>query len=365
MTLYELIKLMRHYWKLIVGVTLSCAFAAALISLFVLPHKYEASATITASDPSGTVPTSSLLAVANNLVQSEIEPYLTKGAEMEVSAQVDTSLASLPITITAEGSNEEECVEFVNAIASEATTKAIAVFQAFEEANKEGRVDLSVLSDADDVAGVLSGSLLQDVIGTDRTFEFCSFWVTEATHGEESGPGMAVLTLLAFFGGLLASILVVIGVDLVKKPIIGRKDVEELTSLPVLNGPFGGEACLWANVTFAAEGSPRSLAVVPLSHAPAQLWAERFVKASASAASFVVLEAAGQGPCGASSERDGAVVTVCPPLSDDAAAVYCAHDAQCTVVLARLWRDSLGELDEVLRELALAQANVIGVVLVD
>lgn len=367
MTLFELLKLVKHYWKMITAASLSCAIAAALLSMLVVPARWEASATITASDPSGTVPTSSLVAVVNSLVQDEAAAYSSEDAPIQVTVKIDTALASQPITITAEGSDEGECVHLANSIATKATADASALFANLEKINQEGRADLKSLSDASDVAGVLSGSLLQEVIGTDRTFEYCSFLVNEAIYGKESGFGTAMLTLLGLAGGLLVSLLVVTGIDLVKRPVTGRGDIEEVTTLPVLSSSFSDsdDERLWTNISFVSDEPLQSLCLVPLASDSASSVANNLVAAAVASGTSASLFAVHDGFCTENLEGDGLTVALCPPISSDVAALYCAHKAQATVVVVRAWKDSLRDLVNALQELNGIKAQVLGIALID
>lgn len=127
MTLSDLRRLLLHYWKVVVTASVACATAAALLSMCISP-KYEASASIVASDLSGNVPASSMVAIVNELVQSRVAPYEMQGSDIKASTSIGAGATSQTITLSIEGPNESECVELANSIAADAVDDATAFF---------------------------------------------------------------------------------------------------------------------------------------------------------------------------------------------------------------------------------------------
>lgn len=366
LTLFDLLHLVRHYWKGIAVSAVACAVAALLAYAFFLPSEYRATAKLIVMDASGTIPASSLVALADNSIQELSEPYIHADSDYAAAIQFDASSTAPTFVVTIEGSDGDACVALANSIVENAAAQLQSTFEALDKANKEGLANLSVLNDAEDLAGVLSGSLIQDILGTDRTFEFCSVLVNEAVRADESGIGPAALALLAFAFGLFAAFLVVVGIDLVRRPIMGSEDVSEASGLKVLGGSVGGGSLeqLWANVCFSAGNDLRSLCLVPLSYSCDREWGEAFLRAARSidtTASLKIIDGSMR-DCGF--DGDGTDVVLCQPISQGVGASYCAREAQATVVVVRAWKDSLRELAVVLNDLKLAKANIIGVAFV-
>lgn len=211
-----------------------------------LPSRYEASASITVSDPSDNVSATNMLAVVNDLVQSSVAPYSVRDSEIEASVKIGTDISAQTLVLTIEAPDKDESLQLVNSIVTSVADEARATFDALQEANEEGLADLSALNTSEDVASVLSGSLLQNSLGSDLTFEFCSFMVNEAQDAEGVGAGKAMMALEGLVGGLFLVLLILVVMDVARAPIKSREEVEKLFGLPALNprasGDLGGTA---------------------------------------------------------------------------------------------------------------------------
>lgn len=367
MTLNDLGLMIRHYTKTIVFISIAFALLSSAAS-FVIPDKYEATASITASDPSGNVSPASMLAVVNDFVQADIAPYTVEDSKIEASAELGSGVSGQTVTITVMSSDKDECVALANSIAAAAAADSEGVFEALQEANEAGLADLSALNTSEDAASVLSGSLLQDSLGSDRTFEFCSFLVADAIEARNSKPGTITLAVMGLIGGFLLALLVVIVLDVVKSPIRSRKDAEATTGLPVFgfssSAIFGDQ--LWANIQFALNEVAGSVCLVPVSAPSSQICATELSEAIVRSDGSACIESVGEEVCRpVVSELGRTVVYQCEPLACGVGTIYCAHGASATIVCAKLWEDSRVALGETVRELALAGANVVGIALID
>ena len=304
---------------------------------------------MTVSDPSGNVSAVNLMAVANNYALEEISPYLSPDSDIDASVVIGTAAAAQTLSITIESTDADECLRIANEAASETVARAQAAFQALQEANEAGLADLSVLSSADDLSSILSGSLLQDALGTGRTFEFCTFLLNEAVEPERAGFGIGFLLAVGCVLGLLVAVAAVMILDVVKQPIRNRKDIEEVVELPILYVGAKGEsgARLWANLQFAGDAELASICLVPLS--------EGYVDECAASLRQAIDER--------SSAGGSPVVAACPPVVRGVEAVYCAHESSATVLCACRWTDSRKGFRETMDALKLAHADVAGVVL--
>lgn len=365
MTLLELCQLVRHYWKLSVCIPVACALAAALLSVC-LPPKYEASASITVNDPSNNVPVASMVAVVDDLMQSRIAPYSTRDSEIQASAKVGTTTASQTVTLTIEGPDEFESVEIANDIASSVAEDARKVFESLQEASDAELADLSALNTSDDVASVLSGTILQDTLGPDCTFEFCSFTVTDAVEAENANLGLLPMLLVGLVGGFLLALFVVVVINMTTAPIRGRGEIEAALDLPVLNSgaPSSSGDKLWANIQFAQSGPIDSICLVPLEGGSAAICASELQAAISRTGRTATVEDVEVFVSQTIKDHSDALsIFQCKSLDVSAEAVYCAHAATVTVICAREWDDTLVALEGAVKELTLAKANVLGVAL--
>ena len=334
MTLLDLCQLIRHYWKIVVVTPIAGALIAALLSVS-MPPEYEAVSSITMSDPSGNVTVANMLAVVNDLTQSRVAPYEIDGSDVKVSSEMGTGAAAQTLTFAVEGSDGAKCVELANSIASGVADDAKNVFEALQEANEAGLADLSALNTSEDVAAVLSGALLQDVLGSDRTFEFCSFAGNEATEAKDEGTGFSALVVVGFAGGLFLAVAIIVAIDMANRPIRSREELERALELPVLNDGGSADlgAKLWANIQFTAGDAIDSVCLVPLDGDSAKVCANALNSTILQLGKSVqVYEIGASDPSISSVESNELVIYDCASMSEGVGAAYCADVASATVV---------------------------------
>lgn len=357
--------LLRHFVRLIVACALIGALTALVLSVLVTPEKYEASATITMSDPSGNVSLDNMLAVTNSLAQSSVAPYAVKGSGVKASVSLEQGISSQMLKITVDAPSPDESIALANALVNDVSDGASEVFEALQTANEEGLADLDALTTSDDVASVLSGSLLQNILGSGRTFEFCSFLTNEASETKVVGPTSLSLTVLGLLCGAFFAIIGVVAYDFVKRPLREGGQVEEKYGFPVLNGGeyVGIGDRLWANVQFAFSPAAHidSICLVPISGNSAELCAAALTKtlrdAAVSTSCASVLANENSLPSGS---KQSVVLYVCEPCSKGVGASYGANASSVTVVCARMWKDSMADLDNTIRALSMAKAHIAG-----
>lgn len=363
MTLVDLCQLIRHYWKIAIVVPVACALAAVFFSMCVSP-KYEASASIVAGDPSGNVPIDNMLMVANDLAQSLIAAEATSGSDMRASVEVDSAARTL--TLTVEGPVGHDCVTFANALSSDIAIESKSVFERLQEAREADLADLGALNTSEDVAAVLSGSLLQNVLDSGHSFEFCSFTVFEAKKAESAGVGLPTLVLAGFAGGVFLVVIIVVVVSAVKRPIMSREEVEEASKLPVLNAEGASDlgSRLWANIQFNASGVVDSVCFVPLNGDSAKTCAEALGSSILRSGRTVSVRGVQEdGFVADDGDLSSCSIYHCAPLDEGVGGLYCAHSSSTTVICARRWDDSFESLENTMRNLSLAKANVAGIAL--
>lgn len=368
MTIRDLINLLKRHAKAVVATPIVAFLVVAILSATVFPPAYKATATITVSDPSGTVSTANLLSVVNTIAADEVAPYAVSESKIKVAAKnsVAPSGGAQTFEVTVKCSNKQECLELANELAQSVASKSAEVFQALQEEDEEGRADLGVLSNADDVAGVLSGSLLQDVLGSGRTFEFCSFTVNNAIEAQPAGAGPLLLGAAAAVLGWLAACAVIVFVDAVRKPIRGKDDVTYALGAPVLSEGEGRAAAeqLWANIQFRTSDAIESVCLLPVGDGGASWCACHLADAIESTGTHAHIRSVKADASEvASSDASSVTVFECESFGKGMGAVYCAREASATVVCAVSWKDSRPALRAVADELEIAGVSVAGVAL--
>lgn len=345
-------------------VSIAGALIAALLSA-AMSSRYEAASSITMSDPSGNVTVANMLAVVNNLAQSRVAPYEIDGSDINISSKMGTGAAAQTLTFTVEGPDGAECVELANSIASGVAADAENVFEALQEANEVGLADLSVLNTSEDVAAVLGGALLQDVLGSSRTFEFCSFTVNEAIEAKDEGAGLSTLVVAGFIGGLFLALAIIVVIDAAKRPIRSREELENTLELPILNDEVSDlGAKLWANIQFTAGDAIDSVCLVPLDGDSAKVCGDALDSTLLQLGKSVqIYEIGASDSAIADAEPNEFSIYSCASMSEGVGAAYCAHSALATVICARRWTDSLRSLEDTVRELSMAKANIVGIAL--
>ena len=367
MTFLDLARLIRHYWIAVVAASLVCALTAFGVSAVIVSPKYEATATLTSTDPSGNVTADVLMSTVTPLAQ-QIAAEAPESVTITVKGPKSGATAAelRVLTFSAEGGDADECVAAVNAAAQETADRVEAIFLELEENQSLKR------EGAREILGEIGGddpkteALLEAII-IDREYSHCAFIVDEATQAEKGGVSAPKLALIALLGGLVLSVVVIIVSDLVKRPIKTREEIEAYSGLPVLSWPAaaGEGQMLWANLSVKFDGGLSDIAMLPLSAGGSLGNADALCAAAkdcGSDASADPMENAGLAQI-ESEGADGLKVVACQPIECDASSVYCVRRADAVVLCVRLWKDGLDKLDDVLKELDAVDVRPVGVAL--
>lgn len=362
LSLQSLIRLLQHYSKAIIAIVAAFVVAGVVVSFTVMPPIYEAEATVTVSDPSGSVSTSNMLAIASSIANSEA--FEKEDAENDLEIIIEAGAPSAPqiLSIKVQSPSEEECIAMANTLANSVAEKTEVLLSDLQNLHESSLTDLRALNNAEDVASVLSGSLIQEMLGSGETFEFCSFLVNEANGAESAGLSLIAMIAASFFIGVLASIVMVAVIDGVRRPLRGKEDIVAISGLPIVEGAAGkdwGEG-VWVNMALSDLPSPlESVCIAPIGSNEASECVD------ALRSSF---EALANGDCATifrSScwcEKENPTVFSCNPLCESSMGVLKASDASATVVCVRLWRDSRKALKEALSQLRRARTTLVCIV---
>lgn len=367
MTFLDLMRLIKHFWVLIVVASLACAALAFGLSTLAIPSKYEATATLTSTDPSGNVTADVLMSTVTPIAQ-QVATETASGVSVTVEGPKSgaTAAEQRVLTFSAVGGNPDDCVGAVNAAAQETAARVAVIFLELEDNQSTKRESaLEILGDVgeDDPR---TEALLEAII-IDREYSHCNFIVSEAMEAERKGLSASKLALVAFFGGLVLCIAAIIVFDLIKRPIKTREDIEAYDDLPLLSWPLpaGEGEMLWVNLLAKTDELPCEVALVPLSEGGSLEIANALCTAARShgVKAELTTNEGETAPSVSATKPEGLRVIACRPINLDASTVYCIRDAEAVVVCARLWRDGLDSLDDVLRELETSGVRPVGIAL--
>lgn len=356
MTLLDVMKLVRHYARLCVAIVVVCTLLGAALGFsksYLGNEEYSAESVLTASEPTATVSASELMPI----VQATANNVIAANTQEGVSVSAEYDLVSRSITFTAVAASEMASIEAANSTAQQTAEETKALLATMAEQYRAQQADTSEPAPAD-------GGVTIKATGQDRAsaLESVSFTINDASQAAaNSGKStLAKFALVGLLGGLFLAICVVVVIDLVKTPIKGREDVEKAFEIPVLADEAAGNFAqrLWANIQFAADAEPRSVCLVPAGIASSQ----KVQQELQSAVSQKGLQLAAAGGQNADRSADVSILA-CAPLAQDMATAFAARESDATVVLATQWQDSLGQLQDTLRELGVANAKVVGVAL--
>ena len=310
MTFSDLLRLLRHYLKIAIAIPIACAVITVVVTLLA-PSTYEAKATlITDAD----------IALTGGFAQSEAELFSQNG--ITVTSKADTAYRT--ITIFAEGSDYNGCISAANSAINATADEIRKVNPAF------------------------------------------TITTNEATYAERISPGLLKLIAIALVLGVFLSICALIVIDAIKKPIKSENDIVTLFDLPIIGripNRDRGEKLL-ANIRFLSEEPLNTIAVIPAGLTGATLTCAELTSVFEHSGVAVSRTKGNPHAEGFKSAALPGILTIveCPSLSEGIGSVYIAKEADITILCVREWLDSRSSLSNMLVELHLAKANIIGVV---
>lgn len=367
MSLFDLGALMKRYRKMVAALSASCMLVGMGYATLCSETQYSAEATLTPVDPTGAVAPITMMATVTPLAEGII-------ADNESAAAVSISQATVPttgsqvLTFVAKGQDANECVTAVNDVANATAEAAAAVYGEISETREQDS-----LNEKNEKIEIIEQLETQDAIAraldtgfrVDRSYAYVSFEVTEAVAATAAPrTGVTKMALTGLLGGVLLSICVIALKNMVKRPIKSRRDVEDVTDVPVLS--FSHSACvddyLWANICFSFGDVPSSVALVPVAGAGSASEAEK-LRSAIRKTGLAASAATGLMAAGDAGEERHVQVIACEALESHVDTVRRAREAQAVVMLVRPWEVGVAELLGALRELEIARARVVGIAL--
>lgn len=310
MTLSDLAKLVRHYWRLVIAIPIVCTILA-IVAILLMPQTYTARATLL---------TNGDLALAGGYAQNQANKYSQNG--IEVSSSVQNSYKT--VLIEAEGKDYGGCIAAANA---------------------------AVRATADDCRAANSQA---------------SVSTNEAASAESLSPGIQKTVIAVSLFGFFIAICIVVLIDVIKAPIRSRNDIESVTGLPVIGSipnSDRGERLL-ANIRFLGDKQPSVIAVVPSGLTGGALTCAEITSALENSGTAVSRTQGNPHAQGLNTVPRPGVVTLveCAPISEGMGAVYIARDADIAILCVTEWADTRKSLASIVEELRFAKAKLGGVV---
>lgn len=331
----DLWQYVRRYWHLVLGVPIFCCLASILIAFAFfgnsLGSTYSASTILNLNSGVGTV---------SGLARYEASEVMevTPG----ISASIVANNNDMTVSIAVSGNDADACVIAAEQIAQETLDSA------------NGLSSLKVNASGEDMAAFAG-------------------MAQEVSLAENKGALRTALIkvgVISFLCGFCVVMAFIVFMHLRRKPVIDSQGIEEATGLPVLGvqESESGSGRLLANIRFASKNDcVRSICVVPVSIASgsnevssgiARTFEDEGIKT-------LLIQVGIEGSRDKAPEGEsGAIVMDCAPLDLDIASAYRSQRSDATVIVAKKWADSMDKLDGAVRELRLANANLVGVVFI-
>lgn len=344
--------MIKHYSKWVILVPAICAVlaggAGALLGV-VNGAVYTASSTLTVIDPTGLVSSTSLANLVNVFAQDQAELENNGDNGVTVKAEVDSSTQSIRFEVAAP--SEQESMDIANRLAERTADAAQSALVEQGAAYMEAVDEMGNQPLAEESTYINAGATADERAAALRS---CFFSVSSATKAEADGVVSRVVkySLVGILGGLFLVICALALGDSVKRPIKSSKDIEAVTDLPVWavsDNRQAGER-LWMNIQFAAKSHIESICLLPVSGGK-----QTGIKE-------VISNAVSEEP--SDDAGDSCVhIEACDSIGESIVGARIAKEASVTIVTATCWSDTEPMLCDVLEELRLASANVVGVVL--
>lgn len=349
LTFLDVLELVRHYIKTAICIIIVCAIAGVSLGAVKAglgAREYMAEAILTVSEPTATIAASELIPLVDAVAENVVASF-----DGDAVVEAASNVANRTISFTAVSGTEISSVEAANWAAG------LTIEAAKEELNDlaESYRNLSLGTSPGDHAtydwGVLS------TVDKDRAaaYESVSFILNDASQAASNSGLSTVLKygLVGFVAGLLVAVCFLVVFDLLKSPIRNSRQLEDGLNLRVLaEGSLDsiGERLL-GNIQFAGGPGLGTICLVPANCPVAEQVKSVLVKA---------IDDEGW------PDSDGEVeLRACPPLRSSMKSAYESRCSDATILCAVRWKDSTIDAANTMRELSLAQGNLIGVVLLD
>ena len=350
LTLLDMLKIAKHYAVKVILALLAFALVGAAVGsvkVFMSGERYSAESVITVSEPTATISASELIPLLEAIAENQAALLSDAG-----TIETDGYIGSRTIHFVVSAPTADESVALANDVAR--MTIDAAELRFGEMATKYQDAAMTGGTSSGESAGEFLA--LSNNIEKNRAaaYETVSMVLNEAVKAKNE-LGLTALAKFAVVGlvvGLLLVCCALVLIGVFNAPIPDKAEIERRFNLPVICnlGDTSPSERLWTNIVFAAEESPRTICLLPVDTAPASHLVGGLQQA---AMKLLPIEA----------HKEDVQVIACESIEKNALSVCEARNADVTVLCVVPWSDSVKQMAEVVEELELAQANVIGVVL--
>lgn len=354
MTLLDVLKLGRHYIKMVVIVVVVCTLAGAGLGVAKAGlgnAEYSAEAVLTISEPTATVSAGELMPLAQAIATNVVAENSSDG--VTVSQTYD--LASRTIAFTAVASSETESIEAANNAARQTADETAALLREIADQYRS-----EIQSEESAESKELDGTVTFGLSERNRAaaLEMVSFTVNDASQAAINSGKSTVLKymLVGFVGGLLLDLCLVSVINFTKRPLKSQRELEECLRLPVLaktsDSAFAQRLGLALGCMTDDKTASACILLVGCHDSQFHNARESFVEEMASASKVTV---------------NGKEISmeVCAPFDQCIESMLVAHNSQIVVLVASPWVNTLTEIEETVAILDVLKANLVGSVLDD
>ena len=365
MTLDDLLQLIRRYWKLGVLLPIACLLVSIVCTTVMAGPQFVATAKLVLVDPTGTVSSEVLMATVLPIAQesaADCETMDTAVVVVEPKAG-STAAGSRTLTFEATGSSPDEAINSANEAAEAAAEEGEAVFSRLTESirkEQDSKRDLAL--EALSASGSNIEALVEAAV-SDRDFSNCTFTVIRAVTATDSKVDAKKVAVVAIVVGLFFYLVIIVLIDIMKKPLKSREEVTALSGWPLLAWSYAPNFgnLLWGNILLASKEVPKCVALLPINGEGDRGLAATLIRAiDAERDASAVIRSLESSSEGSKTQKDVSVLDL-PSIYIQISSAFEAKTADAVVVYVHLWEDTRTQLEFTIKELALAGIRVTGV----
>lgn len=269
-----------------------------------------------------------------------------------VEAQSDKDANS--VIVVAIGPDPQECVDASVEVAEKTESIAHELYDGDSSENGETILNLSksqtlrIQDKTIKIELIKANSVTRAYPLTDEDVLLSSLSSDYTSSDEQTGSSsfksLIKFGAVGFFGGVILALIIILLMDMIRKPIRNADEIAESLDIPVLASPANHDKAdvLLANIRLAAGDEAKILCVAAINDP------------TASACIFNKIIK--------SNESSDLGISNVGPLSSSGKAVCDVAASDGVVLCMREWKDRVPNLEDAINELAIANARLIGIV---
>lgn len=348
MLLQEFGALVHHYRKWIVIVPVIVMLVAGLFGAL-RGQEYVVESALTITDTTGALSSEGVFNLVSAITEEQSALLDQRDVDVELARRAGTDTAVFTIKSDSEEVALQEASE-----AAEGAAKEIRLLLADQAAAYRDAIGQDAL---DSLSGYTDGAL-PAVSAVDRVaaLESCVVVVSEP-HVLGTGGGNKPFTFAAIglVGGMVVVLAVCVCIYLAKRPVISRKQLEDLTEIPVVDvrAPRKGNpiAQLWVNAYLCCKRAcDATVLLISLSGNPEELKMMMGAQAAVN---------------GLSAEKPKIDIVSCGSIVSRPQLLIEVQEKGQVLLVIKAWKDSIDEVGDVLGELKRGGAPLCSIALAE